>query len=400
MTGIPAEERITRTRAFYAMSNAEGPLLGFFTDTYYPLKRYRTEAYLPAGRYGPADLVVSNFLEQYERLYREYEALGGELFWSASAFWGVPWLEAIAGCPVYADHETGSSRSRPPEQPPQVEDIPELRTGDPWVTKAREFLAALGELAGRHPEGQAPAANTAAAGLPAPGLAPAVAAAASPPPTPGNGRFPLATTLMRGIADLMAALYGSPQFVYRLLDDPSESERLAKRITALWIGFAESQLELIPPFHGGVGSFYYNLWMPGRGVWLQEDAAALLSPELFERFVLPGVSAIAEHFDSTIMHLHPSDFIPVEFLIGTELTAIELHIDYGGPRAEELVPYYRKIQSRKPLIIWGDLTREDLDVVARFLDPQALALIPVVKDGSEAEWIWRRFKEKGGAPWS
>jgi hypothetical protein len=362
VTGIPPEERIERTKAFYAMRNTEGPLLGFFTDTYYPLKRYRTEPHLPGGRYQARDLVVSNFLDQYERLYSEYEALGGELFWSAAAFWGVPWLEAIAGCAVFADHDTGSSRSRPPERPPLAEDIPEPSLDDPWVVKAREFLVALRHRAG------------------------------SSAPEQHSGRFPLATTLMRGIADLMAALYGSPAFIYRLLDSPAESLRVAERIVRLWIGFAKSQLELIPPYHGGVGSFYYNLWMPGRGVWLQEDAAAVLSPDLFERFVLPGLATITEHFDSSIIHLHPSEFIPVDFLIQTDLTAIELHIDYGGPRAEELYPYYRKIQSRKPLVIWGDLTREDLAFVARALDSQALALIPVVKNKREAEAIWKSFK--------
>jgi len=354
MTGIPARERIERTKAFYAMSNPEGPLLGFFTDTYYPLKRYRTESHLPSGPYGAGDLKVASFLDQYERLYREHEALGGELFWSAAAFWGVPWLEAMAGCPIVADQDTGSSRAQPRERPPAAEEIPEFDPQDPWAAKAREFLAALGRLSG--------------------------------------GRFPLAATLMRGIADLMAALYGSPGFVFRLMDAPAESERVAEKLTRLWIGFADSQLEAIPAFHGGVGSFYYNLWMPGRGVWLQEDAAALISPELFERFVLPGLSAIVEHYDSSIIHLHPSGFIPVDSLVETGLTAIELHIDYGGPRAEELYPCYRRIQSRKPLIIWGDMTREDLELIARRLDLQGLALIPVVRSRGEAEWIWRRFK--------
>ncbi|MBN1834607.1 MAG: hypothetical protein JW820_02090 [Spirochaetales bacterium] len=354
MTSISVQERIERTKAFYAMSNAEGPLVGFFTDTYYPLRRYRTESHLPSGRYGPEALAVERFLGQYERLYRDYDALGGELFWSAAAFWGVPWLEAMAGCAIVADQATGSSRSQPPERPPAAEDIPEFDARDPWCAKAREFLVALGRLSA--------------------------------------GRFPLATTLMRGITDLMAALYGSPQFIFRLMDSPQESIRVAEKLARLTIGFADSQLELIPDFHGGVGSFYYNLWMPGKGVWLQEDAAALISPELFESVVLPSLANIVEHFDSSIIHLHPSDFIPVDFLIGTELTAIELHIDFGGPRAEELYPYYRKIQSRKPLIIWGDLTREDLDFVTRRLDPQALAVIPVVGSKSEAEEIWRGVK--------
>ena len=38
------------------------------------------------------------------------------------------------------------------------------------------------------------------------------------------------------------------------------------------------QIERIPDFHGGVGSFYYNAWAPKGTIWHQEDAAALLSP--------------------------------------------------------------------------------------------------------------------------
>jgi hypothetical protein len=61
---------------------------------------------------------------------------------------------------------------------------------DPWVRKAREFLARLTQVSA--------------------------------------GRFPLATTLMRGISDLLAALYGSPDFIYTLLDRPNEQSGLSR----------------------------------------------------------------------------------------------------------------------------------------------------------------------------
>ena len=150
----------------------------------------------------------------------------------------------------------------------------------------------------------------------------------------------------------------------------------------------------IPPFHGGVGSYFYNVWMPGRGVWLQEDSLALLSPSLFADFLLPHVDAICRQFDTVIMHLHPASLIPVEELAATGLAAIELHLDFGGPTAEELLPVYRRIQARRPLIVWGDVRPDDLDVLARRLDPQALAVLPVVQDEGTAETIWRRLKRR------
>jgi hypothetical protein len=207
-----------------------------------------------------------------------------------------------------------------------------------------------------------------------------------------GGRYPLGTTLMRGLSDLLAAVYGSPDFIFELTDRPDVQKRIIEKITDLWISFADLQLEAIPLFHGGVGSLLYNIWLPGRGTWLQEDASALLSPRLFGEFIYPALVEMIDHFDSTIIHLHPSTYIPVEYLVKTDLLAIELHIDRGGPRAEELLPVYRKVQESKPLIIWGDVTPDDVDFIARKLDTRSLAVLVAVESGEEAESVWRRLK--------
>jgi hypothetical protein len=47
--------------------------------------------------------------------------------------------------------------------------------------------------------------------------------------------------------------------------------------------------------------------------------------------------------------------------------------------------------ARKPLVIWGDLTDEDLQVIRTELDSRALALLPVVPDAERARAIRRRF---------
>jgi 5-methyltetrahydrofolate--homocysteine methyltransferase len=351
---LSVEQRVQGFKRFFAMDNSEGPLVGFFRETYYPLKRYRTESFLPGGRLTPDSIDVEAFLPEYERLFRLHDETAGDFIWSAAAFWGIPWMEAMAGCTVVADHETGSSRSEKPECQPRLEQIPEFDTNDPWVQKALEFLGALDRRS--------------------------------------RGRYPLATTLMRGISDLLAALYGNPDFLFALMDRPVEMRPVVDKLTELWIKFARAQLDRIPQFHGGTGSFYYAVWLSGKGVWLQEDASALMSPELFEQFIAPAIHRIAGNFDTSVIHLHPSTYIPVEHLVRTPLDAVELHIDFGGPRAEELYPYYRRILDHKPLIIWGDLTPEDLDFVARKLDRRALALLPVVDSRQQAEEIWSRFK--------
>jgi len=97
------------TEAYLSRTNTE-PLVGFMVGSYYPLHRYAGARGLPQGLFTPGDLAPAAYLPDYPRLYAQHAACPGNLVWSASAFWGVPWLEACLGCPVEADHVTGSSR--------------------------------------------------------------------------------------------------------------------------------------------------------------------------------------------------------------------------------------------------------------------------------------------------
>jgi hypothetical protein len=330
----------------------EGPLVGFFLGTYYPLNRYRGSSSMPDGPITPDDVEVATFLADYQRLRDLYRPVAGDTIWAGSVFWGIPWMEALSGCSVEADHATGSTRSLHPAAPPRPEDIPVFDGSLPWVRKAGEFLDLL----------------------------------------VADGNLPLGTTLMRGFSDILAGLFGSPDFVYRLVDRAADIEAVIDRLADLWIGFADYQIDRFPAFHGGTGSYFYNLWMPGRGAWIQEDAAALLSPQLFEPLVLPALGKVIDHLDSVIIHLHPTGYIPIDLLVETNLLAIELHIDKGGPSAEALLPHYRKIQSRKPLVIWGDLTDADLVFIKQNLDTSSLAVLPVIESPEQADAIWKLLK--------
>ncbi|GAG16826.1 unnamed protein product, partial [marine sediment metagenome] len=210
MERLSIEERVEGFRRFFAMDNRDGPLVGFFWGTYYPWKRYRAAAAIPGGPFGPDSLDPTAFVPDYQRLHEQYEQGGGDFIWSGSAFWGVPWMEALCGCPVVADHDTGSARSHPPD----AVRPPESAAGSPWGQKAAEFLRVL---------------NASAA-----------------------GQYPMGTTLMRGLSDVLAALYGSPDFVFNLADHPDEADRVLEQIADLWIQFARVQLDAIPDFHGGV----------------------------------------------------------------------------------------------------------------------------------------------------
>ncbi len=325
------------------------PLIGFYLGSYYPLQRYPGSLRcLPDGPAFPEHVVVEDYLEDTERLYRLYEQAGGDMIFSAAPFLGMPWLEAALGCGVIADHTQGCTRAVPPAR---VE-IPRFSADNPWVARMLEFIPALERHSG--------------------------------------GRYPVGVTLMRGVSDLLSALYGAQEFIYRMVDDAAGTQRDIRAIADFWIDLGRALLGRLPRFHCGTGSFFYGIWSPGELIWLQEDAAALLSPALYDEFILPADCRLASAFEHSIIHLHPSRFIPTTRLVNTPLSAVELHIDYGGPRAAALEQHYRAVLERKPLFVWGDITPDDLEFLLTRLPRQGLAVQVVVQSVEEAHEIWDR----------
>jgi hypothetical protein len=350
------EERVHNFQLYYQKRNPR-PLFGFFLNSEFPLHRYHAAKDLPEHKpLMPENLEVEKYLDDCDRLFQAHEECGGDSIWSASAFWGIPWLEAGLGCPIIANHKTGSIYSESPKGFNEHRSIHDFDRHAPWMEKAREFLVKMGERS--------------------------------------NGKWPLGTTRMRGISDLLSALYGGEAFIYAMLDEPDEIKSICEKITKYWIEFGRFQLESIPLFHGGVGSFYYHMWAPAGTIWHQEDAASLMSPALYDEFIRPWDEIIVKSFPGCIIHLHPAGFFPVDKYIKMGLLALELHIDQGGPSAEQLYETHIKILKNTPLVIWGDLSERDLDWIFTKLPARGLAINKVVRDKDEATRLWNQYMVK------
>jgi hypothetical protein len=341
----PVPQRVEAFQNFYDRRNTR-PLFGFFIGSEYPLPRYPASRMLPDNKpLVPDDFVVEQYLADSERLYEIHESAGGDFLWSASPFWGIPWCEVLLGCPIFSSHKTGSISARAPEAFRGPDDIPQFDPDSPWAIKMEEFFRKLSEAS--------------------------------------EGRWPLGTTRMRGISDLLNILYGTDHLIIKMLEDPDEVEAAAIKLSHFITELSTFQIERIPEFHGGIGSFYYYMWAPPKTTWLQEDAATLLSPDWYSRFIQPNTQKIVEGLDHAIMHMHPSGYLPLEYHLQLKCTAYELHIDEGGPSPWEMEDRYHKIMSQSPLLIWGQLGTKELDWIFNHLPAQGLAVqaaVPSIKD--------------------
>jgi hypothetical protein len=258
-------------------------------------------------------------------------------------------MEAFWGCDIIAGEESFMAR-------PLVKEAGDLKKlhfnrENPWAAKYFEFVAKLNKLS--------------------------------------QGRFPVGSPIMRGEGDTAGALLGQTEFIYALYEEPDMIKRLLGKITDSFLRIYEEMHRLNDPFLGGSAIGLYHVWAPGKCLWFQDDIGALLSPALYREFLLENEKRICGNYDYTMVHLHPSSFHLLDDILSNEnLKAIEINKDAGGPSITRMLPQFRKALNKKRcLIIWGDLTEEDIQVVFDNLPPEGIFFNILLPDFKSAESI-------------
>jgi DNA-binding FadR family transcriptional regulator len=343
------EERLALHRAFWARKKQPRPLASFRVGDFFFARHFQAALPLlePDKPISPEMLIVSEFLPDYERMFREAEDLGQDGFWTGEPYTGIPWMEAILGCPVRAGRESFTSRAC--FSVPEAIERARFDPQNPWLGKYLDFTTALVQQS--------------------------------------RGRFPVGMPIMRGPTDMLGALLGQQEMVLALMEtDPQAMRRLVEGVTRAFLSVIEVQRRLIPPFYGGQALGFYHLWAPGTAIWFQDDLSAILSPKLYRQFFLDSARLILAGHDHTAVHLHPNSFFILDELLTLEnLKAVQVNQDINGPGVKEMLPVLARIMQTHRLILWGDLTREDLEQVRQNLPCRGLALNVVAPTRDEAE---------------
>lgn len=331
-------DRLDLHRSFWRRKGQPHPIAAFrVVPDFFFSRHFRAaeELLVPGKLITPEMLDVDRFLPDYERMFRQSEEIGQDAFWVAEPFTGIPWMEAILGCEVHAGAESFVSV-------PWMKSLGEVgdirfRPENPWLLKYLEFTRKLVSLSA--------------------------------------GRFPVGMPIMRGPSDVVGAVMGQTEMVYALADDGERMRDFFIRVADAFRQVIDAQNDLIPDFHGGSALGFYHVYCPGKSIWYQEDLSAIMSPSLYREFLVEPERRICSGKEFTVIHLHPASFFLLdELLMKDDLKAIEVNKDVGGPSVTEMIPYLRKIQSKKCLIIWGDLDEREIRTIKRELSPDGLFL--------------------------
>ena len=158
-------------------------------------------------------------------------------------------------------------------------------------------------------------------------------------------RVAVGHTDLGGNLDILGSLRTTQQLLFDLHDAPDEVARLVGEINRLWLRYYDELQAVIQRAGRGTNPWAY-IWSPGRCYMLQSDFSYMISPRMFERFVLPDIAACCEALDHSFYHLDGKGQIPhLDMLLSLErLHGIQWVPGDGMPPPEEWLPLLKRIR--------------------------------------------------------
>jgi hypothetical protein len=103
--------------------------------------------------------------------------------------------------------------------------------------------------------------------------------------------------------DALASLRGTQNVLFDMIERPDWVMAKIDEINAAWFEAYDRAYQIIRLSDGSSVFGAFRLWGPGRTAKVQCDASAMISPAMFERFVVPALAAQCEWLDYSMFHL-------------------------------------------------------------------------------------------------
>ena len=109
--------------------------------------------------------------------------------------------------------------------------------------------------------------------------------------------------------DILSAMRGPSQCCYDIYDYPDEVKKALAQLTDLYQIYYDAIYDIVKKPDGSSSYGPYNVYGSGKSAKIQCDFSALISPEHFDEFVMPGLTKQCDGLDNIIFHLDGEECI-------------------------------------------------------------------------------------------
>lgn len=153
-------------------------------------------------------------------------------------------------------------------------------------------------------------------------------------------------TDLGGNLDILSSFRSANQLLVELIDAPDEVLRLADEITEVWLKCYDEIHEIVRKTGRGT-SGWSEIWSPaGRTYMTQSDFCFMISPGMFEKFVMPDLATCFERLDNAFYHLDgKGEIAHLDHLLSMkDLAGIQWIPGAGQPQPEEWMELLKRIR--------------------------------------------------------
>jgi hypothetical protein len=219
----------------------------------------------------------------------------------------------------------------------------------------------------------------------------------------GRGRWVTGYPDLHTGIDGLGAMRGPERLMLDLITEPAVIARAMEQMTRLWREIVDAVSAIVLPGGQGTTNWTYG-WSADRFLCVgQNDFSCLISPAMFNQFLLEDTRACCDHVERSIYHLDgPGALQHLPRILELQhLDCVQWIQGAGAPLPSEWLSLLRRIQDggKSVQVMYSgahggkaDFGRE-IDALCGTLDPARLFIAADVDSVERADFIVRHVKE-------
>ncbi|MCW5941740.1 MAG: hypothetical protein KIS66_05885 [Fimbriimonadaceae bacterium] len=209
-----------------------------------------------------------------------------------------------------------------------------------------------------------------------------------------NGRYLVGVPDLIENVDTLAQLRDPQTLLMDLVERPDWVERRLDEINQAFFEVMGEMYQAVRDPWDGQAFAAFQIWGPGKTAKVQCDAAAMISPAMFDRFVVPRLAEQCAWLDYSMFHLDGTQAFPhLDSLLAIpDLKAIEWTPQTGLPTGGDPCWYdlYRRIKAGGKAVQAIGVRSEEVLPLLDAVGPEGMFVMTWAESEAEARDLVRR----------